>query len=103
MIQWLRLCASTARGAGSIPGQGTKILHGMGYAPPQKKLVTAATRKEDQRGSWSRPNRPKTMRGYGNGEGMILNDTSEETSARTSDTLGWSRRKALKRTPSEVQ
>ena len=25
-VQWLRLCASTAVGAGSIPGQGTKIL-----------------------------------------------------------------------------
>ena len=27
VIQWLRLCASTAGGAGSIPGQGTDILH----------------------------------------------------------------------------
>ena len=26
-VQWLRLCASTAGGTGSIPGQGTKILH----------------------------------------------------------------------------
>ena len=26
-IQWLRLCASTAGGTGSIPGQGTKISH----------------------------------------------------------------------------
>ena len=25
--QWLRLCASTARGTGLIPGQGTKISH----------------------------------------------------------------------------
>ena len=25
MVQWLRLCASTAGGTGSIPGQGTKI------------------------------------------------------------------------------
>ena len=24
-VQWLRLCASTARGVGSIPGRGTKI------------------------------------------------------------------------------
>ena len=28
-IQWLRLHASTAGGAGSIPGQGTKIPHAM--------------------------------------------------------------------------
>ena len=27
MVQWLRLCASTARGVGSIPVQGPKILH----------------------------------------------------------------------------
>ena len=26
-VQWLRLCASTAGGVGSIPGQGTKIPH----------------------------------------------------------------------------
>ena len=28
MVQWLRLLASTAEGAGSIPGQETKISHG---------------------------------------------------------------------------
>ena len=30
-VQWLRLCASTARGTGLIPGQGKKshMLHGM--------------------------------------------------------------------------
>ena len=27
MVQWLRLCASTAGGMGLIPGQGTKIPH----------------------------------------------------------------------------
>ena len=27
MVQWLKLCASNARGARSIPGQGTKIPH----------------------------------------------------------------------------
>ena len=26
-VQWLRLCASTAGGAGSIPGEETKIPH----------------------------------------------------------------------------
>ena len=26
-VQWLRLCASSAGGMGSIPGQGTKIPH----------------------------------------------------------------------------
>ena len=29
MVQWLRLCASTAGGTGSIPSQGTKIPHAM--------------------------------------------------------------------------
>ena len=27
VVQWLRLCTSTARGMGSIPGWGAKILH----------------------------------------------------------------------------
>ena len=27
VVQWLRLCASNEGGAGSIPGQGAKILH----------------------------------------------------------------------------
>ena len=27
VVQWLRLCASTAGGTGSIPGWGAKILH----------------------------------------------------------------------------
>ena len=27
MVQWLGLCSFTARGMGSIPGQGTKISH----------------------------------------------------------------------------
>ena len=31
MIEWLRLHASNAGGAGSIPGQGTKIPHAMGH------------------------------------------------------------------------
>lgn len=29
MIQWLRLCASTVEGKGSIPSPGTKILHAL--------------------------------------------------------------------------
>ena len=35
VVQWLGLCASTAGNTGSIPGQGTKILHAM--APPKKE------------------------------------------------------------------
>ena len=27
LVQWLRLCASSARGKGLIPGRGTKIPH----------------------------------------------------------------------------
>ena len=38
MVQWLRLCASTAGGKGSMPGQGAKIPHAMqrGQKQPQK-------------------------------------------------------------------
>ena len=37
--QWLRLCTSTEGGIGSIPGQGTKILHPAGslVAKPKRK------------------------------------------------------------------
>ena len=35
-VQWLRLCASTAEGAGLIPGQGSKILHAAWHG--QKKF-----------------------------------------------------------------
>ena len=34
-VQWLRLCASNARGEGSIPGRETKIPHATGCS--QKK------------------------------------------------------------------
>ena len=37
VVQWLRLHASTAGDTGSIPGQGTKILHYMQCTPPPKK------------------------------------------------------------------
>ena len=36
-VQWLRLCASTAGGMGSIPGQGTKIPHAV-WCSQKKKL-----------------------------------------------------------------
>ena len=37
LVQWLRLHASTARGVGLMPGQGTKILHAMQPKKPPKK------------------------------------------------------------------
>ena len=40
-VKWLRLCASNARDAGSIPGQGTKILHAT--QPGQKKKKKNST------------------------------------------------------------
>ena len=36
-VQWLGLCASTARGTCSIPGGSTKILHAMWYGQKKKK------------------------------------------------------------------
>ena len=39
VVQWLGLCAITAKGAGSIPGQGTKILLDMPGAAKKKQLV----------------------------------------------------------------
>ena len=39
MAQWLRRCTSTAGGAGSISGQGTKILHAMQTGQKKKKKL----------------------------------------------------------------
>ena len=39
MVQWLRLRTSNAGGAGSIPGQGTKVPHA---TQPKKKNKAAA-------------------------------------------------------------
>ena len=36
-VQWLRLCASNAEGAGLIPGQGTKIPHAVQHCQKKKK------------------------------------------------------------------
>ena len=38
MVQWLRPCASTAWGMGSIPGRGTKISHASWSAPLKKNF-----------------------------------------------------------------
>ena len=43
-VQWLRLHASTAGGTGSIPGQGTKILHAVRPKPNQKKERSKQTK-----------------------------------------------------------
>ena len=40
--QWLGLCASTAEGTGSIPGQGTKILHATRCGQEIKKIKIKA-------------------------------------------------------------
>ena len=36
-VQWLRLCASNAGGAGSIPGRGTKMIPHATWRDPKKK------------------------------------------------------------------
>ena len=42
-VQWLRLCASNAGGAGSIPGRGTKIPHAAGRGQKKKTKQTLAS------------------------------------------------------------
>ena len=37
MVQWLRLCAFTTNGLGSIPSQGVKIPHGAAKKKKKKK------------------------------------------------------------------
>ena len=40
VVQWLRLCASHAGGAGSIPGWGTKIPHAVHFGQKIKNTET---------------------------------------------------------------
>ena len=46
-VQWLGLCASTVGGAGSIPGQGTKIPHATWHG---QKINRSLKKKERERG-----------------------------------------------------
>ena len=51
-VQWLGLCASTAGGPGSIPGQGTEIPQVMPCSPKQTNKQTK--NKTKCTGSWGR-------------------------------------------------
>ena len=54
MVQWLRLCASTAGGTGLIPGWGTKIPHAVWYGQKKKREREKETRTcEDRDKGWS--------------------------------------------------
>ena len=44
MVQWLRFCASNARGAGSSPGWGTKIPHAVRHGQKKKKQLYSRKR-----------------------------------------------------------
>ena len=43
--QWLRLCATTAGGVGSIPGQGTKIPYASWHSKNKKKNIIGIFKK----------------------------------------------------------
>ena len=47
-VQCLRLRASTAGGAGSIPGQGTKIPHAAWHGQPPKKRHYVKLKRQDK-------------------------------------------------------
>ena len=55
MVQWLRVHASTAGGMGSIPGQGTKILHA---AQCEKKRKKERERKKERREGRKKESKP---------------------------------------------
>ena len=63
MVQWVRLCTSTAGGLGSLPGLGTKVPHvvtpeptgsrahtpQLGSPVPQQKIPRDATKAQSSR------------------------------------------------------
>ena len=40
VVQWLGLCASTAGGTGSTPGQGTEIPHATWHGKKKKEMLS---------------------------------------------------------------
>ena len=48
-VQWLRFCASTAGGAGSIPGRGTKIPHAAQHGQKIKKKNKQTNREQTEK------------------------------------------------------
>ena len=46
MVQWLRLCASSAEGVGLITGQGTRIPHATGHDQKGKKKTPQTLKKK---------------------------------------------------------
>ena len=48
VVQWLRLCISTAEGAGSIPGRGTKIPHAAWHSKKKRKKNPQKTSKQKE-------------------------------------------------------
>ena len=59
MIQWLRLCAFTAEGVGSIPGQATEI--------PQAASAAKKERKKKKRESERKKTNLQLPKGEGEG------------------------------------
>ena len=53
VAQWLRLCASTVGGMGSIPGGGTKILHAVQRSHKQTNKQNRGHHSGYPRREWS--------------------------------------------------
>ena len=52
-VQWLRLRPSTAGGTGSIPGQGTKILHTTRHSQKMREREKGREKEMDMAGTKS--------------------------------------------------
>ena len=49
MVQWLRLCTSSAGDAGSNPGRGTKIPHAVWHSQKKKKTLVISKIKKPRK------------------------------------------------------
>ena len=63
-VQWLGLCASTAGGVGSIPGQETKIPHAVWHSQKQNKTKPRPKTKQTKNMLEQLPNSEKHFRYY---------------------------------------
>ena len=65
VVQWLRLCTSTAGAVGSIPGQGTKIPHAT------KKIIRCSQKKKSNNNAYHF--RVSVAQEFRHGQGGSLN------------------------------
>ena len=80
VVQWLGLWAFTAKGTGSIPGQGTKIPQAVQCSPPPKSNCKKESTAQNMRvETWRWVGRSPNLWGLGNSGHLLIQGYLEQT------------------------